>query len=173
MAAGNFFEQAREAAGLTQAALAGLAGTSRPTLSAYEHGRKSPSLETALRILAAAGFDLALAPRIEFHEVAVSRGRSVQVPTVLPRIPLDRALATVELPLHLNWSDPGRRYDLRDRRQRARVYEQVLREGGPDDVLAYVDGALLVDLWSDLVLPSEVRAAWSSVVLGAPAMEVA
>ncbi|MDN5855053.1 MAG: hypothetical protein L0K86_19830, partial [Actinomycetia bacterium] len=46
-------------------------------------------------------------------------------------------MATVELPLHLNWSDPGRRFDLRNRPQRARVYEIVLREGRPDDLLVY------------------------------------
>ena len=40
---------------------------------------------------------------------------------------------------------PGRRFDLRDRRQRARLYELVLREGRPSDVLAYVDGALVMD----------------------------
>lgn len=83
---------------------------------------------------------------------------------VLPRLPAAQASATVELPLHLNWSDRGRRYDLRDRRQRARVYEIVLREGGPVDVLTYVDGALLIDLWDDLVLPVAIRAAWQSVV---------
>jgi hypothetical protein len=27
----------------------------------------------------------------------------------------------------------------------------VLREGGPDDVLRYVDGVLLVDIWDELV----------------------
>lgn len=64
---------------------------------------------------------------------------------------MERALAVVQLPLHLNWSDRGRRFDLRDRRQRARVYEIVLREGGPDDVLSYLDGVLLVDLWDELV----------------------
>jgi transcriptional regulator with XRE-family HTH domain len=156
--------QARAAAGLSQAALARLAGTSRPTLSAYEHGRKSPTLETAARIVGQAGFDLSITERITFHEVAVERGRPVQVPDVLPRLALEQAFAVVELPLYLNWSDPGRRYDLRDRRQRARVYELVLREGGPVDVLAYVDGALLVDLWDDLVLPPAVRSAWRGVV---------
>jgi transcriptional regulator with XRE-family HTH domain len=162
----NVLEQAREAAGLSQAALAELAGTSRPTLSAYEHGRKSPTLDTAQRILGEAGFDLVLSPRIEFRQVAVERGRPIRVPNLLPRLPLDQALATIELPLHLNWSDRGRRYQLRDRRQRARVYEQVLREGGPDDVVAYIDGALLVDLWRELVLPPRVRAAWDGVVSG-------
>jgi hypothetical protein len=95
------------------------------------------------------------------------------VPNVLPRLALDRAFATVELPLHLNWSDRGRLFDLRDRRQRARVYELVLREGGPEDVIAYVDGALLLDLWKDLVLPAKVRAAWAPVVTGQLAEEVA
>ena len=42
----------------------------------------------------------------------------------------------------------------------------MLREGGPADVLAYIDGALLVDLWDDLVLPAGVRAAWDAVVAG-------
>src|SRR5680860_199265 len=138
----NLLERAREAAGLSQAALAKRAGTSRPTLSAYEHGRKSPTLDTAERILAEAGFDLTITPTIEFREVAVERGRPIQVPNALPRLPLDRALATIALPLYLNWSDRGRRYDLRDRRQRARVYELVLREGGPGDVAAYVDEGL-------------------------------
>jgi len=157
---------ARRSAGLSQAALAEAAGTSRPTLSAYEHGRKSPTLATASRIVGAAGFELALAPKIEFVEVAAARSRPIMVPTALPRLGLGDALATVELPLHLNWSDRGRRFDLRDRRQRARVYEIVLREGGPTDVLTYIDGALLVDLWNGLVLPPAVRAAWRAVVAG-------
>ena len=153
-------------AGLSQAALATIAGTSRPTLSAYEHGRKSPTLQTAARILGAAGFELALEPQVEFREVAVDRGRPIVVPTVLPRLPVERALAVVELPLHLNWSDRGRQFDLRDRRQRARVYEIVLREGGPADVVSYLDGVLLVDLWDELVLPRATRSAWQGVVAG-------
>jgi len=46
---------ARRAAGLTQAELATRAGTSQATLSAYETGRKQPSVETLSRLLAAAG----------------------------------------------------------------------------------------------------------------------
>lgn len=163
----------RVEAGLSQAALARAAGTSRPTLSAYEHGRKSPTLETALRIIEAAGGELSVAPKVVFDEVAVERGRPVEVPRTLPRLPLERAFATVELPLHLNWSDRGRRFDLRDRRQRARVYEIVLREGVAADVLTYIDGALLVDLWDELVLPAPVRTAWDAVVNGGSAAEVA
>ena len=173
MDGGGLLAQAREAAGLSQAALARSAGTSRPTLSAYERGRKSPTLETASRIVGAAGFELALVPKVEFVVVAAAGARPIMVPTALPRLGVENALATVELPLHLNWSDRGRRFDLRDRRQRARVYEIVLREGGPADVLTYVDGVLLVDLWDELVLPPAVRAAWHGVVTGAAGKDAA
>lgn len=159
--------RARRAAGLNQHDLAALAGTSRPTLSAYEHGRKSPTLETAARLLRAAGFELATQPRVSFSERVTPRGRVVLVPSSLPRLSPERALAAVTLPLHLNWSDPGRRFDLRDRRQRARVYEIVLREGGPEDILTYIDGVLLTELWDELVLPQDIRTAWAAVITAA------
>jgi hypothetical protein len=73
-------------------------------------------------------------------------GVSDRVPAVLPRLAADRALGRVRLPLHLNWPQPGREFDLADRRQRARVYEIVLREGSGQDITSYVDGTLLVDL---------------------------
>jgi len=155
---------ARRQAHLSQGELATRARTSRPTLSAYEHGRTSPTLETAARVLAAAGQELTTVPRVEFVEHALSRGRTTSVPTNLPRLPLRQALATITLPLHLNWSQPNREFKLSDRDRRARVYEIMLREGTPEDVLAYIDGALLVDLWESLVLPRDVRAAWSDVV---------
>jgi hypothetical protein len=44
------------------------------------------------------------------------------------------------------------------------AYEIVLQEGTPADILAYVDGALLVDLLEDLVLPRSVRSAWAPVI---------
>jgi hypothetical protein len=44
------------------------------------------------------------------------------------------------------------------------VYEIVLQEGRPADILAYVDGALLLDLWDELVLPRTVRSAWTPVI---------
>jgi len=37
-----------------------------------------------------------------------------------------------------HWSAPGRVFDLRSRADRARVYEIVLQEGRPADILAYV-----------------------------------
>lgn len=155
---------ARRTAGLSQEELAKRAGTSRPTLSSYEHGHRSPTLQTAARILAAAGFSLDAVPITTFTEYRSERGRPVLVPSTLPRLDSARALATVVLPLQLNWSEPERRFDLRDRRQRARVYEIVLREGTADDMLTYIDGVLLLELWDDLVLPRHVRAAWAPLV---------
>lgn len=56
--AGNLIKLARNDAGLSQRELARRAGTSQATLSAYEAGRKSPSLDTLARIVRAAGQDL-------------------------------------------------------------------------------------------------------------------
>ena len=164
MGAAALLRRARYEAGLTQDEVARGAHTSRTTLSAYEHGRKSPTLDTAQRLLAATGHELDVSPHVEFTEHLTSRGRLIAVPNRLARLPIRQALATITLPLHLNWSKPGRVSNLADRRQRARVYEVVLREGLPADLSAYIDGALLVDLWADLVLPPDVRDAWATVV---------
>ena len=103
-------------------------------------------------------------PQVKFVERTLARGRITLVPTSLPRLPVRQALATITLPMHLNWSQPNREFKLAERDRRARLYEIVLREGSPADVLSYIDGALLVDLWDSLVLPRDVRAAWSAVV---------
>ncbi len=161
---GALLRETRVAAGLSQQELARRAGTSRPTLSAYEHGRKSPSAETFARLLAAAGFTLDVVPQVRWSEYRLGRGRSGWVASGLWRLPASQALAKVVLPLHVNWSTPGRVFDLRDRRQRARLYEVVLREGGPAELSRYVDGVLLVDAWPDLVLPRALREVWQVVI---------
>lgn len=53
---------ARRRAGLTQAELARRAGTSQATISAYENGRKEPSVQTLSRLLAASGSRLVAEP---------------------------------------------------------------------------------------------------------------
>ncbi len=127
----------RVVAGLSRAELARRAATSRPTLAAYAAGTKNPTLATAERIARAAGFDLALAPHPTFREVPVANGRAAYVPTVLSRLPLERAFNRVRLPLHLNWSQSDREFDLANRQQRARVYEIVMREGTAEDIARY------------------------------------
>ena len=56
--ASALIRQARERAGLTQSELARAAGTSQPTLAAYETGAKSPSVRSLDRIIRAAGGSL-------------------------------------------------------------------------------------------------------------------
>ncbi|MGF7238113.1 MAG: helix-turn-helix transcriptional regulator [Frankia sp.] len=161
---GRLIEEARLEAGLSGAELARRAGTSRPTLAAYEHGTKSPTLETAARVLAAAGFQLDIVPMPSFALVVDGRGRPFAVPDRLARLPVGQALAQVCLPIHLGWSDPDRVYDLADPQQRHRLYEIVLREGQPNDILTYIDGALLLDAWPHVVLPARIREAWERTI---------
>lgn len=49
---------ARREAGMTQQTLADRAGTSQAAVSAYESGRRSPSVDTLCRLLGAAGFEV-------------------------------------------------------------------------------------------------------------------
>ena len=62
----NVVSRLRRSTGLTQAALAELAGTSQPTIAAYETGAKRPSLRTLQRLASAAGLDVhvALVPHL-------------------------------------------------------------------------------------------------------------
>jgi hypothetical protein len=85
----------------------------------------------------------------------------VAVPADLDTTVVAKASGKVELPLHIRWTGGRHVYDLRDRADRARVYEPVLREGTEDDVRFYVEPGALVDLWNELVLPTTVRDAWA------------
>jgi transcriptional regulator with XRE-family HTH domain len=58
MDAAKTLREARKRAGLTQAELARRARTSQATISAYERGRKDPSVATLSRLLAAMGLRL-------------------------------------------------------------------------------------------------------------------
>lgn len=73
----------------------------------------------------------------------------------------EKASGIVVLPLHIDWSGDPRRYDLADLQQRARVYEQVLREGNDDDIREFIDVDQLQALWTRLWLPRRVRVAWA------------
>lgn len=86
---------------------------------------------------------------------------------VLPEIPDDvddpaaeKARGRVTLPRRVNWSRSDPTYDLADRGQRARVYEQVLREGTAEDIRYFIDVDHLLDMWDELVLPPAVSRAW-------------
>jgi len=65
--AGDLLRLARVKAGLTQAVLAQRAGVAQALISAYENGRRQPTLPTLMRLLEAAGFDLRM--RLEAPDV--------------------------------------------------------------------------------------------------------
>ncbi len=94
------------------------------------------------------------------HELGPS-ARPIAVPEDFDDPSLTKASGRIELPLHIRWSGPAITYDLADRADRARVYEQVLREGTEDDVRFYVEAKQLRELWDELVLPPAVRRAWA------------
>jgi transcriptional regulator with XRE-family HTH domain len=74
----HLIRMARRQAGLTQTELAELAGTSQAAVSAYESGRRSPSVDTLVRILAATGMELRmrLAPP-DTHTPALAAAEAV------------------------------------------------------------------------------------------------
>jgi predicted nucleotidyltransferase/DNA-binding XRE family transcriptional regulator len=56
--AGSLLRRARQGAGISQAELAFRAGVAQSVISAYEAGRRQPSLPTLARLIDAAGADL-------------------------------------------------------------------------------------------------------------------
>lgn len=166
MSGHSLLAYARRAAGLTQDALARLAATSQPTLSTYERGTKSPSLAVAERIIEAAGHRLEVVPKLEFVEVPGQHGlHPFWLANQLWRMDPELAFSTILLPgPDHHWLAPRRQYYLRERTDRARAYELNLREGSPGDLLDYIDGVLLVDIWKELDLPDPIRRAWQPLI---------
>ena len=158
--------KARHGSGLSQRALAEKAGTSQPTLSAYERGVKTPSLAVAERIVEAAGYRLDLVTQVHFTQQVAPGVRPFWVPDRLWRGKLPECFATIRMrdPAYLRGVT---RFTLRRRASRRRMYEMLLRNGLPDELIDWVDGALLVDLWEELNLPQPVRRAWQ------PALDLA
>jgi predicted nucleotidyltransferase/DNA-binding XRE family transcriptional regulator len=70
MDAARLIREARSRAGLTQAELARMAGTSQPAVAAYESGHRSPSVRTLDKLVRAAGASL----RVELVAAPASEG---------------------------------------------------------------------------------------------------
>jgi transcriptional regulator with XRE-family HTH domain len=87
----------RQGAGLTQTELAARSGTSQATISAYEHGAKTPAPETLARVLAAAGMRLVAVPASSAVRVPGAGGLErrarilAQVLDLAERLPSKRA----------------------------------------------------------------------------------
>lgn len=80
----NVVKALRTRAGLTQADLAESAGTSQPTIAAYERGAKSPTVYTLARLAQAAGMELSISfvrplTREDRRSIAVHRAIAEQL----------------------------------------------------------------------------------------------
>jgi transcriptional regulator with XRE-family HTH domain len=155
--------KARHGSGLNQRDLARRAGTSQATLSAYERGAKSPTLAVTERIVEAAGYHLDLVTQIQFTQHAVPGVRPFWVPDRLWRGNLPNCFATVSLQDRA-YLRGVTRFSLRRRTSRRRMYELLLRNGLPEELRDWIDGALLVDLWTALRIPRPIREAWQPAV---------
>ena len=76
--ASDLLREARQRAGLTQAALAEQVGVTQSVVSAYESGRRDPSLTTLQRLLAAAGHRLQLVAAAPDPSLAGPQGARVR-----------------------------------------------------------------------------------------------
>lgn len=63
--AGQLIARIRETSGFSQTELARRSGLDRSVLSAYEHGRRQPSVAAMARIARGAGLQLELTPTLE------------------------------------------------------------------------------------------------------------
>lgn len=75
---------ARRQAGLTQQALADRAGTSQAAISAYESGRRSPSVDTLCRLLGAVGYEVRMRlARPDTHAASLAAAEALLPPDQL------------------------------------------------------------------------------------------
>ncbi|MFD2839642.1 helix-turn-helix domain-containing protein [Populibacterium corticicola] len=164
MDAGALLRDARAHAGLTSQELANSSATTRTAISAYENGRKSPTVDTLRRLLASTGHDLTLVPTPTWREVPGPRGFTYFVPSQLPQLSPHRATRTITLPKHVAWSGQRRTLNLADRADRIRAYRAVMTEGTPEDMLGILDASLLIDAWPDLLLPRDLAPHWRHLI---------
>lgn len=73
------------------------------------------------------------------------------------RVPTPDCFDTLRMPDLLQYTAQGE-WDLAARTDRRRAYELLIREGGPQQMIRWLDGAFLFDLWGELDLPGPVRA---------------
>jgi len=104
MTPGELIRSVRRRQGLTQVGLASRAGTSQPVVSAYEHGRRDPTVATLRKLVEAAGTRLRIdagpvlsdLPPAETPEEHARR--LVDVLGLADAIPARRRAATLDAP---------------------------------------------------------------------------
>lgn len=159
----TIIELARRGAGLTQADLARRAGTTQSAVSMYERRRKVPMLDVAERLVQAAGADLGMVTTVRWEAELLAPLAGFYYPSRLWRVEVPGCFDTVRMADYVGGTDQDE-WNLRDRADRKRLYENLLIKGDVDMIMRWVDGALLVDLWEELELPAKIRVAWQPAV---------
>ena len=95
-------------------------------------------------------------------DVVLRRDVPPEIPEDVDDPAVQKASGVLTLPLSVAWSNVDRLYDLNDRYDRLRVYEQVLAEGTAHDVRTFIRVDELIELWDDLWLPRAVELAWTA-----------
>lgn len=79
MDVGTKLKSCRKRAGLSQHALARAAGTSQPTVAAYEAGRVTPNVDTLARLLDACGYTIDVVPDVDVPRWTRVEERSLSI----------------------------------------------------------------------------------------------
>jgi transcriptional regulator with XRE-family HTH domain len=85
--AGNLIAQIRATSGLSQAELARRSGLPASVLSAYERGRRQPSVAALARVARAAGLELEISPLADADALRRSGEILIQVLDLADRMP--------------------------------------------------------------------------------------
>jgi transcriptional regulator with XRE-family HTH domain len=159
----TIIELARRGAGLTQTELAARAGTTQSAVSMYERRRKVPKLDVAERLVQAAGADLGMVTAVVWEAEFLTRATGFYYPDRLWRVEVPGCFDTVRMVDHVGGTTQEE-WNLRDRTDRKGLYANLLVKGDARQIMRWVDGALLVDVWEELELPAQIRKAWEPAV---------
>lgn len=88
------------------------------------------------------------------------------MPIALWRVPTPSCFATLQIP-DLIRSTEQNEWNLADPTDRRPGYEILVVHGLPQQMIRWLDGGFLVDLWNDLDLPEPIRRAWVPALLAA------
>jgi len=167
----SVIEVARRNAGLSQRRLAEYARTQQSSVSEYESGRKSPTLDVVVRLLEAADAELAVRPMVFWEFIEDSVAGRFAVPDRLWSVPIPECFARVQAwrytfppEVHAGWSEEIRTWDLSVESERIDFYELLLQHGATPMIEGAVDGVLLIQAWPRLNLPEAIRNRWQPLM---------
>jgi len=125
-----------------------------------------PGLAEAERIANAAGWNIALQPRVSFieHPAPERFHFPFTVPDRLWRLEAPACFRTIKFFDLVDEDNNKYWWDLSIRADRKLVYERLLTYGDEASLRLYLDAALLIDLWPEMDVPEPMRTHWAAVI---------